>query len=88
MALGFRATGFSTDFTPITTAGGLWRQKAQDVTFAAIGNVTYALGGGEDYSAGVPEIGQQRWNGRQHLEILLVDTINFLENKMKLQLTI
>ena len=52
-----RAVGFSTDYTPITTAGGLWRQKAQDVTFASIGNVTYALGGGEDYSAGVPEIG-------------------------------
>ena len=52
-----RAVGFSTDYTPITTAGGLWRQKAQDVTFASIGNVTYSLGGGEDYSAGVPEIG-------------------------------
>ena len=52
-----RAVGFSTDFTPVTTSGGLWRQKAQDVTFSAIGNVTYTLGGGEDYSAGIPEIG-------------------------------
>lgn len=55
--LGPRAVGFSTDYTPVTTSGGLWRQKAQDVTFSAIGNVTYTLGGGEDYSAGIPEIG-------------------------------
>ena len=32
-----RATGFSTDFTQITTADGLWGQPAQDVTFAGIG---------------------------------------------------
>jgi len=53
-----RATGFTTSFTPIPTSGGLWGQKAQDATFAAIGNVTYVLGGGEDYSAGVPAIGE------------------------------
>ena len=32
--------------------------KAQDNTFAAIGNVTYTLGGGEDYTAGVPATGE------------------------------
>jgi len=53
-----RATGFTTysgvaaaSFTPITTGDGLWGQNAQDVTFSAIGNVTYTLGGGVDYSA-------------------------------------
>ena len=46
-----RATGFSTGFTPITTADGLWGQNAQDTTYAAIGNVTYTLNGGVDYSA-------------------------------------
>ena len=46
-----RATGFSTDFTQITTADGLWGQSAQDVTFAGIGAVTYTLGGGVDYSS-------------------------------------
>jgi len=46
-----RATGFSTGFTPITTADGLWGLDAQDVTFSAIGNKTYTLGGGVDYSA-------------------------------------
>ena len=46
-----RATGFSTDFTQITTADGLWGQDAQDVTFAGIGQVTYTLGGGVDYSS-------------------------------------
>ena len=53
-----RATGFAgTTFTPITTASGLWGGTAQDTTFSAIGNVTYSLAGGEDYSAGVPAIG-------------------------------
>jgi len=46
-----RATGFSSGFTPITTADGLWGLEAQDVTFSAIGNKTYSLGGGVDYSA-------------------------------------
>ncbi len=53
-----RATGFTTysgvpsaSFTPISTASGLWGSNAQDVTFSAIGNKTYTLGGGVDYSA-------------------------------------
>jgi hypothetical protein len=46
-----RATGFSTSFTPITTSDGLWGQDAQDTTFSAIGNKTYTLTGGVDYSA-------------------------------------
>jgi hypothetical protein len=53
-----RATGFTTysgvasaSFTPITTSSGLWGLGAQDVTFSAIGNKTYTLGGGVDYSA-------------------------------------
>jgi hypothetical protein len=45
-----RATGFSTSFTSFTTAQGLWGQNAQDITFSAIGNKTYTLGGGVDYS--------------------------------------
>ena len=45
-----RATGFSTDFTPVTTANGLWQQDTQDVTFAALGNVTYNLAGGKVYT--------------------------------------
>ena len=53
-----RATGFTTysgnaaSFTPITLSDGLWGQTAQGVTFAAIGNKTYDLSGGVDYSAG------------------------------------
>ena len=46
-----KATGFSTSFTPVTTGDGLWGQDAQGVTFAAIGNKTYTLAGGVDYSA-------------------------------------
>jgi len=52
-----RATGFSTAFTANTTAQGLWGQSAQGTTFAALGNVTFSLGGGEDYSAGIPARG-------------------------------
>ena len=52
-----RATGFSTDTTANTTAQGLWGLNAQSTTFSAIGNVTYTLKGGEDYSAGVPAAG-------------------------------
>ena len=53
-----RATGFTTysgnaaSFTPISIGDGLWGQNAQGVTFAAIGNKTYTLTGGVNYSAG------------------------------------
>ena len=52
-----RATGFSTNTTAYTTAQGLWGQNAQGTVFSAIGNKTYTLKGGEDYSAGVPATG-------------------------------
>ena len=52
------ATGFGTEYTTYTTAQGLWGQKSQDTTFSAIGNVTYAFGGGVDYASGIPEVGQ------------------------------
>ncbi len=45
------ATGFSTAFTKNTIAQGLWGQNAQGVTFAGIGNKTYTLAGGVNYSA-------------------------------------
>ena len=44
------ATGFSTAFTPFTTGEGLFGQLAQDVTFSAVGNKTYTLVNGKDYS--------------------------------------
>jgi hypothetical protein len=46
-----RAIGFSTFFTPYTTAQGLWGQNAQGIKFSAIGNKTYNLSGGTNYSA-------------------------------------
>jgi len=45
-----RATGFSTNFVPYTTSEGLWGQKAQGITYSAIGNVGYGLSVGVDYS--------------------------------------
>ena len=52
-----RAVGFTTysgdavSFSPITLSDGLWGQTAQGSTFSAIGNKTYTLSGGVDYSA-------------------------------------
>ena len=46
-----RASGFSTDFTPVTTGDGLFGLDAQGVTFSVLGNKTFTLGGGVDYSA-------------------------------------
>jgi hypothetical protein len=53
-----RATGFTTysgvasaSFTPISTSNGVWGLSAQDVVFSAIGNKTYTLTGGVDYSS-------------------------------------
>ena len=47
-----RATGFAgTTCVPVSTGDALWGQNAQDITFSSIGNVTYKLGGGVDYSA-------------------------------------
>ena len=45
------ATGFGTGFVANTTAQGLWSQNAQSTTFAGIGNITYSLGGGTDYTS-------------------------------------
>jgi hypothetical protein len=44
------ATGFSTSFTELTNSEGLWNVDAQDKTYSALGNVTYTLSGGRDYS--------------------------------------
>ena len=45
------ASGFSTSFTPYTNAQGLWGQTAANNHFAALGSVSYSLGGGVDYQA-------------------------------------
>ena len=46
-----RATGFSTSFTANTESQGQWNLPAQGKTFSAIGNVSYTLSGGVDYSS-------------------------------------
>ena len=45
------ATGFTTDFSPVSRGDGLWGLEARDTQFSAIGNVGYNLIGGKDYSA-------------------------------------
>ena len=43
-------SGFSQGFIPNTTAAGLWNLDSQGRVFSTIGNVTYTLSGGVDYS--------------------------------------
>ena len=43
-------TGFATGFAPLSISDGLWNQNAQGVRFSSIGNITYTLLGGKDYS--------------------------------------
>jgi hypothetical protein len=45
-----KATGFSSGFIPFTLSDGVWGQNALNVTFSAIGNKTYNLVDGSDYS--------------------------------------
>jgi hypothetical protein len=45
------ASGFSSGYTGVTTSAGLWNKPAQGVTFNVIGNTTYTLTGGVNYSA-------------------------------------
>ena len=71
-----RAVGFSTAFTPYTTSQGLWGQNAQGITFAAIGNVSYTLAGGVDYSA---------TNGMQASLGDLIDSYQLFSNKDEIQ---
>ena len=54
------ATGFSTDFSPVTRGDGLWGLEARDTQFSAIGNGGYNVIGGKDYSA---DVGQDASRG-------------------------
>ena len=45
------ASDFSSGYTPITTASGGWNRNAQGITFNVIGNNTYTLTAGADYSS-------------------------------------
>jgi hypothetical protein len=70
------ATGFSIGFTKITIADGLWGLTAQDVTFSAIGNKTYSLGGGVDYT---PSGGMKATLGN------LITSYNLFSNKDEIE---
>jgi len=71
-----RASGFSTDYTAVTTADGLWGLDAQGVTFSVIGNKTYDFGGGVDYST----------TGGMKAELSdLITSYNLFENKDEIE---
>jgi hypothetical protein len=44
-------TGFSSGFIPLTISESLWNEPSQSKTFSALGNATYSLSGGVDYSS-------------------------------------
>lgn len=71
-----KAVGFSTAFTPYTTSQGLWGQNAQGITFSSIGNESYTLAGGVDYSA---------TNGMQASLGDLIDSYQLFSNKDEIQ---
>jgi hypothetical protein len=71
-----RASGFSTGYTAVTTADGLWGLDAQGVTFSVVGNKTYDFGGGVDYSA----TGGMKANLSD-----LITSYNLFENKDEVQ---
>ena len=71
-----RATGFSTDFTPVTTTDGLFGLDAQNTTFSALGNVSYTFGGGKDYSA---------TGGMSASLASLITSYNLFENKDEIE---
>ena len=77
------ATGFTTysgvksaSFAPITIASGLWGQNAQGITYSAIGNTSYTLDGGVDYSAS---------NGMQATLGNLITSYGKFENASEIQ---
>jgi hypothetical protein len=71
-----RASGFSTDFTPVTTGDGLFGLDSQDVTFSVLGNKTFTLGGGVDYSAA---------NGMKAELSNLITSYQLFENKDEIE---
>jgi hypothetical protein len=85
-----RAVGFTSvsgtkasSFTPVSTGGGLWGQTAQDITFSALGNVSYTLGGGKDYSGGIPATGD---NGGMSTSLgNLQNSYQLFENKDEIE---
>ena len=77
------ATGFTTysgvksaSFTPISLSSGLWGQNAQGITYTAVGNASYTLGGGVDYSAN---------NGMQATLGDLVESYEYFSNKDEIE---
>ena len=71
-----RATGFSTDFTAVTTTDGLFGLDAQNTTYSALGNVSYTFGGGVDYST---------TGGMSASLASLITSYNLFENKDEIE---
>ncbi|MEK9698199.1 MAG: phage tail sheath C-terminal domain-containing protein, partial [Candidatus Poseidoniales archaeon] len=71
-----RATGFSTDFTAVTTTDGLFGLDAQNTTYSALGNVPYTFGGGVDYST---------TGGMSASLASLITSYNLFENKDEIE---
>ena len=74
---GFKAASdFSSGYTAITSASGGWNRNAQGITFNVIGNNTYTLTAGADYSA---------TGGYQATLGNLITSYNLFKNKDEIQ---
>ena len=74
---GFKAASdFSSGYTAITAASGGWNRNAQGITFNVIGNNTYTLTAGADYSA---------TGGYQATLGNLITSYNLFKNKDEIQ---
>ena len=47
------STAFSSGFTPVSTSIGVWGQDSLDTKFNSVGNKSFTIRGGKDYSTGL-----------------------------------
>ena len=83
-----RASTFSstTDYTPVGTSAGTWGIDAQGVNFNVIGNKTYTLSGGDDYSVGGSVVSSgSTFNGFSATLGDLITSYNEYSNKDKVE---
>jgi len=72
------AVNFTSEFTPQNTTSGVWGVNAEGVTFNSIGNVSYTLQNGQDYS--IPDGGVNYIGGFTVSLTNLTDAYDYLAN--------
>jgi len=78
------AVNFTSGFTPQNTTSGVWGVNAEGVTFNSIGNVSYTLQNGQDYS--IPTGGADYIGGFTVSLTNLTDAYDYLANETEVPL--